>query len=523
MKQVGNKWSVCFAGEAGRGIDKTAVFFAKILASYGYSVFVYRDYGSLIRGGHNFSVVTFSDTEIRSHESKFDLLLAYDKNSIEIHKKDLKVSGEILTANDFGTKDMNLDQEKTTKERGISGNFGNNIGCGALMKYFGIPFEFCEKIAKEQFENKSDIVKEMGKIGYELMTTKIQLKAGTDKRIIVDGSETGARAARDIGKIPAFYYPMTPATGLFERLREMTENTVYQVDDEITAINAAAGAAFAKGISLTGSSGGGIALMGEGVSFIGMAELPVVIYFAQRQGPSTGVPTYSEQADLKFALNLGPGEFPRIVISAGDAKEMYELMEEAVYLAKKHRCPVTILSDKNIAENYFSIKEEDLKLRGLINNLTEPKLPSEEVVRASSYEHNENGFTIEDEESVFAANERRIQKIRSIEEDVNNNFETTKLYGDGENLIIFTGSVKGAVIDNLPDNWRAMEIKYMEPFPIEKVKEEIGKAKQVTTIEMNSTGLLSQVIAEKTGIITGKILRYDGRPIEEINLENKNQ
>ncbi len=520
MEQVkNNKWSVCFAGEAGKGIDKTAVLFGKILASYGYSVFIYRDYGSLIRGGHNFSIATISQTDILSHEDSFDLLLAYDKNSVEIHKDGLKIGGQVFAANDFGIEAINLNQDKITKESGASGNFGNNIGCGALMKHFGIPFEFFAAAAEKQFGDRADIVKELGRIGYEEATTKFQLPLGDEKRIVIDGSEAGAKAISAIGGIPAFYYPMTPATGLFERLQEDSKCDVFQVDDEVGAINAAAGAAFSRGIALTGSSGGGIALMGEGVSFIGIAELPVVIYFAQRQGPSTGVPTYSEQADLKFALNLGPGEFPKIVVSAGDAKGMYELTEEAFYLAQKYRCPVTILSDKNIAENYFSVRESDLKLREIAKDLQRGALPGLTTVRASSYEHNEEGFTIEDAESVQAANERRLKKMELIKEDVNDNFEMTRTYGEGENLIIFTGSVKGAIIDNLPENYRAMEIKYLEPFPGETVAAEIKKAKRAMTVEMNATGLLSQIIAEKTGLATEKLLKYDGRPIVKKDLE----
>ncbi len=526
MEIAKKKWSICFAGEAGLGVDKTAGFFGNILASYGYNVFIYRDYGSLIRGGHNFSIVTFSNEEISCPDMRLNILLAYDKNSIDFHRNEIIEGGEIFTSDDFGIDEgLNLDQKKTVKARGLPGNFGNNIGCGALVKYFGIPFEYFETAAEKHFGEKAEAVKELGRVGYDMISEKFVLEKNGEERIMMDGSEAGARAIADIGNIPAFYYPMTPATGLFERLQNIKPDEVIQVDDEITAINAAIGAGYSRGIALTGSSGGGIALMSEGISFAGMAETPVVIYFAQRQGPSTGVPTYSEQGDLKFALNSGPGEFPKIVISPADAIEMYQATEEAVYLAKKYKCPVIILSDKHIAESYFSVKEDELKLRNLSDELPLPVLPGgEQIVRASSYEHDENGFTTEDKDVIRVMNDKRLLKMKRIQEEVNNDFEPLKIYGEGENLIIFTGSVKGAVVDNLFEipGWRAIGIKYLEPFPAEQLKKEIEKSERVTTVEMNATGLLSQIITEKTGFFTEKILRYDGRPIiRHINAEHK--
>lgn len=533
------KQSVIFAGEAGKGIDRTAVLFGKALVAARYHVFIYRDYASLIRGGHNFSTVTFSTMPIRSHERLTDLLVAFDGNSIKIHNGDLKKEGRIIAAEDFGMPVHKIiGQKELVKADNLPANFGNNAALGAAAKYFGLPFNLIKKTITDSFEREeADAAVKLARSGYE-STENISgdFAKGSAETTLIDGSEAAALGTTAAGKTKAFYYPMTPATGYFSKL-ESFGGEVFQVDDEIAAVNMALGASFAGGLSVTGSSGGGLALMAEAVSFAGMAELPLVIYAAQRQGPSTGVPTYSGQGDLKFVLNIGPGEFPKIVSVPGDAEEAFYRATEASYLARKFRTQSFILSDKHIAESYFSTPKLAAP-KFLKNNFTvEPRgahksyaltetgvspsaLPGGRVaVRATSYEHDESGFTTEDPQMIVAMNEKRLRKSRAIAEEVEK-FNPVSRYGKGENLIIFAGSPKGAVLDALSDlpKTMALQVNYLEPFPDKEVRRVIRKARRVTTVESNATGLLSQIVAEKTGFFTQKILKYDGRPFtaEEI-------
>lgn len=541
----GQKWSVVFAGEAGAGIDRTAVVFGRILMSFGFNVFIYRDYASLIRGGHNFSVVTFSSGPVRSHEDRMDLLVAFDKNSVDTHKSALKTGGKILIADDFGCEaDVILSQKRLVKEEGANSNFGNNIALGAAAKFFRVPFSAVCKAIKASFSQGEEarVAIKLARAGYASIISGAGLKKGGAKTaILMDGSEGAARGTLASGGGKAFFYPMTPSTGYFSALHNLG-GEVRQADDEIAAANMALGSSFSEGLAITGSSGGGLALMAEAFSFAGMAELPIVIYAAQRQGPSTGVPTYSGQGDMKFVLNIAPGEFPKVVSVPGDAEEAYYRAAEASYLARKFRTQSFILSDKHIAESYFSTPKlsvsSQLK-KGFItrprsnyksyelteNGVSPAALPGGgAIIRATSYEHDEFGFTTEDPEMITVMNKKRLRKAEAIRDEVKK-FNPVSVYGAGRKLLIFSGSPKGAVLDALPDlsGVRVMQIHYLEPFPAEEVAREIKKASMVLTIESNVTGLLSQIIAEKTGYFTGKILKYNGRPFtaDEIVLKVK--
>jgi len=305
-----------------------------------------------------------------------------------------------------------------------------------------------------------------------------------------------------------------------------------QLENEIAVANATIGASFAGGIAMCGSSGGGFDLMTEALSLAGIAEIPMVVYLAQRGGPSTGLPTYNAQSDLKMALSAGHGEFIRLVLAPGDSQEAFLMAQQVIYLTQKYRVLAIILGDKHLGEDHYTA-ESLLKMNGgtdLDNSyknykdyksykLTETgvspvALPgSEVIVRATSYEHDETGLTIEDEIWPVRMNDKRLGKMKLIEEEVNK-FEPVSVFGKGKNLFIGWGSTKGAAVDSLeklPD-WRYLQVSWLNPFPIEQVKAEIENADRIVLIEGNATGQLGELIAEKTGIkIKDKILKYNGR------------
>jgi len=217
--------SVIFAGEAGGGIDKTAVILGQALSAAGFFVFIYRDYASLIRGGHNFSVVTFSSSPVRSHESKADLLVAFDRASIEIHGVDLKPGGMIISSEDFGiAADKIIRQKELAKAEGAPVNFGNNAALGTVAKMFGLPFEILQKAIKSSFSSGDFFAAiKLARSGYDGSEKKFEIgsiKVGGETDIM-DGGEAAARGSLATGKAKAFYYPMTPATGYFTRLQDL--------------------------------------------------------------------------------------------------------------------------------------------------------------------------------------------------------------------------------------------------------------------------------------------------------------
>jgi len=518
--------TVIFAGEAGQGIDRTAVIFGKIIASLGQSCFIYRDYSSLIRGGHNFSVVTFSQNVVRSHDAKADVIVALNEKAVSRHKSSLKKGGAIFLADESSTEN--------------NSHSANNVLLGMLSAYLSISRSAGINILKKEFG--ANFPEEDFNSGYARSILKSGFKVekiGTSLELS-DGNYAVAKGAMDSGMKMAFYYPMTPATGVFaelEKTKKEKEIIVERMEDEIAAANAALGANYAGVPTMTGSSGGGLALMSEAVSFAGMAELPAVFYVAQRMGPSTGVPTYTSQGDLKFVLNIGPGEFPRLVLIAGDAEDAYKTTREAFYFAHKYRMPTFVVSDKHIAESYFTygaLKISFLKITSLPKNADEDYrsyavtksgissaiIPGgSQIFRATSYEHDEFGHTTENSAAIKKMNDKRLRKMASLEEELVK-FSGISVFGKGTKTIVFAGSPKGAVLDALPDlkGFRAIQIDRLYPFPSKEFSR-VLKGAAFYTVENNATGQLNDIIKENCGMGAKKeCLRYDGRPFtrEEI-------
>ncbi len=412
----------------------------------------------------------------------------------------------------------------------------NDILIGAFFKYFGVDLDFLIKQAKKEFGENSDAIVMAIKEGYELVKAKEKIKKQETENYFISGAEGVGLGALAGGIDVYFAYPMTPATSLMNFLAKKQQSAnimVAQLENEIAVANSAVSASFGGARSMVGTSGGGFALMTEAMSLAGISEMPLVVYLAQRTAPATGVPTYTEQGDLKFALNGGHGEFIRIVAAPGDPQEAITRTQEAFYLSSKYNVLSFVLSDKHLAESDYSFKA--LKKSSVSNKrhlLDDPKsnyksykitangvsprvIPGQgTVARATSYEHNEYGFTVEDAQSVEKMKNKRKKKEQPILKEVLK-LNPTSVYGKGENLIISWGSTKGAIIDALPElkGYRFLQISYINPFPSEIVKKEIKKSKRVVLAENNSTGLLGDVISEKTGcIIEEKILKYDGRP-----------
>jgi 2-oxoglutarate ferredoxin oxidoreductase subunit alpha len=424
-------------------------------------------------------------------------------------------------------------------EKGVKRSFGNNVFIGVILRCFGVGWRFGWKVLSKQFA-KSDgtAIQEALKKGYNLRQQQDFAFSPRPRNLrLATGNQAAAQAAAKSGLELCFAYPITPATGFVEELRRNDQVVIHQPEDEIAAINNSLGAAFAGAMTAVATSGEGAALMAESFSLAAMAEVPLVLYWAERLGPSTGVPTYTSQGDLKFALNIGHGEFPRVVVAPGDANEAYGRTAEAFYLAYKYRLPVVILTDKHLAESYynfapspFSVKPDKFLAKSkagyrsyaITSNGVSPRLApgQSQITRATSYEHDEFGLTTEDPKMIVAMNEKRWRKERFLKQEIAK-LEPCRVYGKGERLLVGWGSVKGAAIDALKElsGYSFLQISYIAPFPADKVGKLLREAKQATLIENDFTGLLGQVIRENTGIeIKNKLLKNDGRPFtaEEI-------
>jgi len=495
--------NILIGGSAGQGINKISQIISEVLTSYGYYTFNYRDYQSLIRGGHNFNILCISNQKIQSNDEKIDFLIALDKNTLNLHKNKLKEKAIILESDKFLElkKDMNL------------------ALAGSLIKILGIPESYLIKEIKKHFNNINSI--NAAKQGYTYQKEKYNLKRLNNKPKIISGSRAIAIGAKNSKLDFYFAYPMTPATGVTNEICLMNDKKLkfFQPENEIAVANIALGASFAGKKVMIGSSGGGIDLMGEAISMQGISEIPLTVYLASRPGPATGVPTYTSQSDLNLALNIGHGEFTRIVAAPGDPIQAIELTNQLIYLAEKYNSLSIILSDKHLAESEYSINL-NYKIPLVIS-----KKYSNKIIKKSSYETNQLGNSTENQNQVTKNINQRLSKEKDIENQVKN-FKTYEIYGkkSSKNLIIGWGSTKGAIIDAIEDiDAKFLQILYLNPFP-ESIKKELQNSKKIIIIENNATSQLRELIKQKIQInIENRILKYDGRPFftDELNKKIK--
>ena len=430
--------NILIGGQAGTGPNLLTHILGEILFEKGYYVFYSRDYQSLIRGGHNFNVLTFSDDPVYSNDSLMDVIVCLDENTKKIHAKELGKNGIIL-----------------------EGNFPNMYYAGKLFRLFDIDFQELDnklkKIEKEYAEN----IKEAKK-GYDAEKRVIYKVIGKKpKNYFINGSQGISEGAIKSGLDVYFAYPMTPATTVLAELaQKQAENNylVLELENEISVINAAIGSSITGAKTMIGTSGGGFDLMTEALSMTGQAEIPLVAFLSQRPGPGTGVATYTGQGDLQMARHSGHGEFFRMILAPGDPIESEELTSQAFYFSQKYKIPAIILSDKHLGESFYSLTEN-------------PKITKSEKLTSlkkyNSYEHDENGIATENAEIIKKNVERRKNKVLEIEKE-SRKFEQYRLYGktNSKNLVVSWGSTKGAILDSIKDfNCGFLQVWHIEPFP----------------------------------------------------------
>ncbi|RUM88874.1 MAG: 2-oxoacid:acceptor oxidoreductase subunit alpha [Thermovibrio sp.] len=527
--------SVTIGGEAGEGIKESANLLSKVLVNIGYSVFTYHDYPSLIRGGHNFSSVRFSNEKVEAPVKLADYIIALDDRSVREHRKDAK-EGTVWIVDEGVKEEIEGKVVRLPIRREVKGVMRSSAILGALLKAFRIPQEEGVEVLKElrNYEENERIFKKFYEISEEV--EEIVEVEGV-KGEYISGSEAIALGAVDGGLKVYIAYPMTPASPVLHFLashRKELGIKVVQPENEIGVINMVLGAAYAGGRAMTGTSGGGFALMTETLSLAGMSETPVVIYEAQRGAPSTGVPTYTEQADLLFVLFAGHGDFPRIVVAPSNARECYELTREAMNLAWKFQVPVIVLGSKNVGESFFT---QEIPRETVIE---EPKLWNGEgeykryeitddgisplafpgtkgaVVKATSYEHDEMGITTEKPQEIVKMKEKRERKRKTIEEFFRSRKDTISMGGnpDSKRAIITWGENWGVCCEVGEElNYKVLKPNYLEPFPHERLKEELKGIEEVIVVELSPSGQFEKLL-KLYGILPNRRFRkYDTRPI----------
>ncbi len=569
--------SLLVGGEAGQGINAAGFLLAKSFFRGGLDVFGSIDYPSLIRGGHNFYTLRAAVHPVYSHWDTINLVIALDALTMKRHQKHVsKDGGYIYDSDRIPADHPDVPTDKRflfpiplkTLQNEIEGTpvIRNVIALGATLAVLDYDVTILEEILWENFQSKGDKVVEMNhravRAGYDYAKKNFsneftyQIKAISktkQNRILIPGSEAIALGAMAAGCKFYSAYPMTPSSGVLHFFFAQGEQfgiVTQQPESEIAAINMAIGAAHAGVRAMTGTSGGGFCLMTEAFSLAGMTETPLVVMLGQRTGPSTGLPTYTGQSDLLFAIHASHGEFPRIVLAPGDVQEAFDLTIDAFSLAEQFQLPVIILTDKHLLESHYTndtFKLDNVHIdRGKLLPMTpykgkEPYLRHQytddgisprlipgtpgALVHTDSAVHKESGFQGDHCEIAEKQANKRYQKMPTLLKTLLKR-DTIKIHGphDAKTTIVSWGSPKGAILEALRilhkenESINFTQILYLEPFPVREVEKAL-QGKHLILVENNQTGQLASLIQQYTDYkIDQRILRYDGRPFDPVDL-----
>ena len=546
-----DEFSILIGGKAGFGIDKAGMVIGRLLNQLGYRIYIYRDYPSLIRGGHTFSIIRASKSRVAVHQEKVDLILALNQETFDLHKSRLKKdcffifdSEQVKVGAEY-TCGLGLALGKFLKEETAPEIMRNTCIIGALAKAIGLSFDVLEDVLKKEFTKDKDLNIKVAQRGFKESKELIKIEPFKQESLpLLTGNQAIAFGLIKGGLDVYVSYPMTPTSPILHFLAEIADDfslDVIHPESEISVILMALGFSYMGKKVAVGTSGGGFCLMTEGLSLAGMAELPIVIILGQRPGPSTGLPTYSAQTELHFALHAGQGEFVRFIVAPGDTEEAYFWSAQAMNMSWKYQIPSIILSDKNMGEGVFnfdinSIPEVHEEAPSLWDRKSPYKrylftengvsslafvLDKEAIIKVNSYEHDEYGITTEDPKQTILMQDKRMSKEKYLQEELEK-FETVKVYGnrDASVSLLCWGSNKGVCVELA----ERLDIKVIQPlvlwpFPIEQFQRALSGVKKLVCVESNATGQLTRLMKMLGFNVDGQILKYDGRPFSFDELE----
>jgi len=564
-----NDMSILIGGDAGQGVESSGAGFALSFARAGLHVLATQDYRSRIRGGHNFYQIRLSERPRYAASGLVHLLLALTPESVALHLDSIAEGGAVIFPDKFEIDEAPL------KERGIRvdalpllriaeehGNriMANTAALGAAAGVTGFPFDYMASVIKDNFARKGQEAVDgnvrVAEAAYQMARQrygddfgyKLQPLPEAPKRMLINGNEAFAIGALAGGCRFVSAYPMTPATSIMEWLATLPP--VYGVvikhtEDEIAAACMAIGASYAGARALTVTSGGGFCLMVESLGLAGMTEVPLVVAEVQRGGPSTGLPTRTEQSDLLFVINAGQGEFPRIVLAPGTIEECFEAGWRSFNLAEKYQCPVVVLSDQFLSSSLRTLDTAAIDF-GSVRIDRGPTLTYEEIERlpdgynrfqfaesgvspravpghpkavyaSSSDEHDETGHINEEIENRRLMMQKRMRKLERAEEEM----RPPALYGPegAEVTLVCWGSTFGPcreaadAINEGGGSANVLQFSDLWPLPAEPAERELKACRRTVAVEQNYTSQLAKLLRMTAGFqVGGTLTKYDGRP-----------
>jgi len=570
-----NDMTIKLGGEAGQGVESSGAGFLKAMVRGGLYCYGLQDYQSRIRGGHNYYQIRVSSKPLFSWSSDVHVLMAFDDESLYAHPQEIVPGGAIIFDEGLKydksrveaghTKMMPVPLYKLALEIGGDKVMANTVALGVTSGITGYDFEKMADVIRQNFRRKGEkvIAANLGvaEAGYRYgldnfaadFEFKLEAIPNAPKRMALHAHQAFCMGALAAGCRFNSAYPMTPGTSVIEWMTAKANKfdvLTKQTEDELSAILMAIGAAQAGMRALTNTSGGGFSLMVEALGLAGMTEIPLVIVDAQRGGPSTGLPTKTEQSDLAFVTSAGHGEFPRAVLAPGSVQEAFEAGWRAFNLAEKYQMPVLVLTDMMLSTSIETLDLEQIdfskveidrgdmvsnaeldaladswayKRHAVTDSGVSPRaLPGHpnSVYITTGDEHSPDGLITEDPATRVAQMEKRMRKMESA-------LATTikpLLYGptEADVTVIGWGSTYGAIrqaVDAMNTAGESVNfLHYVDvwPFPVQETEEAFAKMKFSICIEQNFTGQFARLLRAETGLrANAQVLRYDGHPYTE--------
>lgn len=552
------RFAMRWGGAAGDGLQSTGLLISKYFNKLGYCVHGIPGNQSAIRGGHIWYHLEFATDRFENHDNIVDMVVALNEFSIEMHIDELRPGG-VLIYNSSKRVSVDQFQEKIIEKNILvipipmtdiareidlkKPVLGNTVAVGAILNYLNLPKQEYLETLRRRFPKDSiyKLNEEALNRGYktleEVTDDRLHMAAPSltpNQGIVVSGNDGVAIGAAAAGLKFLAQYPITPASSILTYLAKNAKRfgiVVRQVEDEISAVASIVGAAWAGARAMTATSGPGISLMAENIGLAGITETPIVLVDSMRGGPSTGVPTKTEQGDLIPVINVSHGEFPRAVFAPRDIEDAYRLAIKAFNIAEKYQLPVFILLDFGLSERIENVKPFDFDI-----NIDRGKIwegPTEEMPEYHRYaftedgvsprlfaphpdgvhvavgaEHDVDSFSLAGHKAGFPISrmmkvkmfEKRFRKLEKLAEV---DMDPPQWHGpeNADFTLVCWGTVHSAAVETVkllnketPATWNVLSFSDMFPLPVEKVKAELGKIKTGIIVEANYTGQLEYLL-----------------------------
>lgn len=567
--------AVRVGGAAGDGIASVGETLARSLTRMGLHVFGLNAYQSVIRGGHVWFQARASPERVYSQGDGCDVLYALDRQTADVHMPGLTKGGVVVYDPEkfqvpadrvpAGAKALPVPTLEIARKYTTQSILQNAAGLGAVAFLSGIPLETLQRTLRDSFGRKAGDVVDWN-LGAASDGYRHALEHGAPSdhavapagapKLLMGGNQAIALGAAAAGCKFLAQYPMTPASSIMHWMAAHAQAlgiVVKQAEDELAAINMAVGASFAGVRAMTATSGGGFSLMVEGLGMAGMTETPVVVVESQRSGPSTGLPTKTEQGDLNLMLGAGQGEFPRAILAPSNPKEAFDLTVKAFQLAEAWQTPILVASDLHLSENFQSVDREEISFDVEVPSLfaVEPNghdykrylytdsgvspraLPGQAGLNfvAGSDEHDEKGHLISDVKAGIPAwigeRTRMMQKRMHKLDGLAAATDPPRVEGAKAPEVTFVawGSTVGAVRDamrllaarGVPTNL----VQALTVYPVhgDAFRAALGGAKRTLLVEANYSGQFGRLLRAETGVeLSERLLKYDGEPFSPLEI-----